>query len=155
MEQQAREVVTRTGGKPVPPNKYHATIAFLGSIAHERLPVLHTLASHVVASAFTLQLDHIHAWRRSGVLFMSGDRVPMALTQLVETLQSTLREHEFAVEERPFRLHVTLARDARLQERLPIEPIEWRIDDFVLAESTSGRSGAHYDIIGRWPLACG
>jgi 2'-5' RNA ligase len=153
IERETCELVERSGGKPVARINYHATLAFLGSVAHERLPLVAALATDVIASRFSLQLDYVHAWRRSGILFLGSQHVPSALTQFAEALHSKLREHEFVAEERPFRLHVTLARASRLAERAPIRPIEWLIEEFVLVESKVGRGGSQYEVIGRWPLA--
>jgi 2'-5' RNA ligase len=83
---------------------------------------------------------------------MGCREVPVELTQLVDALQGKLREREFVLEDRPFRLHITLARDARLPQRLPVERIDWNVNEFALVESTTGRGGSHYDVIGRWPL---
>jgi len=152
IEREACELVARSGGKPVPRTHYHATLAFLGSVAAERLAVVRAVAAEITAPEFVLQLDHIHGWRRSGILFMGTHRVPAALTQLVDALQSKLREREFVLEERPFRLHVTLARNARLTESVPVAQIDWQVNEFALVESTPGRGGSRYEVIGRWAL---
>src|SRR5262249_14934318 len=106
IERELRELVARSGGKPIPRSNYHATLAFLGAVAHERVPVVHAVANEVQAASFDLSLDHIHAWRRSGITFLGSHGIPPELSQLVAMLHSKLREREFALEERPFRLHV-------------------------------------------------
>jgi 2'-5' RNA ligase len=155
IERELCELIARSGGKLVPRINYHATLAFLGSIAPERVLVAHAVANKVQARSFDLSLDHVHAWRRSGISFLGSHNTPPELSQLVTTLHGKLREREFVLEERPFRLHVTLARDARMTERVNVVPIEWHVDDFVLVESTLGRGGSRYDVVGRWPLARG
>lgn len=152
IERATREFVVRCGGRAMPRSNYHATLAFLGSIADERLDAVHAAANRVKAQSFDLRLDYVHAWRRSGIFFLGSRALPEQLSQLVAALHGELREHDFVLEERPFRLHVTLARDVRVSERGEIAPLQWPAHEFVLVESMPRRGGSHYKIIARWPL---
>jgi 2'-5' RNA ligase len=51
---------------------------------------------------------------------------------------------------RAFVPHLTLLYDAQKIEPRPIEPIGWKVREFVLIHSLLGRT--QYRVLGRWPL---
>ena len=49
---------------------------------------------------------------------------------------------------RSFTPHLTLGYDEKIIPEHPIQPVSWTVRDFVLIQSSVGRS--HYTTIGRW-----
>ena len=140
-------------GRRVDPAKYHVTLHFLGGWAEMPADVVAACseaAASVRASAFHLVVDHAGSFARSrvGWLAPSGNS---GLDALWSGLGHALREQgvEYRAAE-TFSPHVTVLRNlSRRVEDVPIDPLSWPVDDFVLVHSHGGR----YEILGRWALA--
>lgn len=148
----ARRLQRALHGRRTRDDSIHLTLAFLGDLPLDRLGAL--LAPPAIAAVpFTLVLDRCGCWPRNGIGWVAPGEMPPALDALAEGLGTWLRAAGFRMEERPFRPHVTLIRDAHCVA-LPdnIAPIEWRVKAFVLLRSTRAAAGSRYEIIGRWPL---
>ena len=146
--------VHAAGGRPIPPEKLHVTLAFLGGVAESHLADVRAAAGRVRATPFEMTLTHVRHWRRTGLLCLQPPQVPTALATLVRTLWMPLGECGFEQDPRPYRAHVTLARDARPPRGLPneIEPIRWTIRELSLVESFTDQRGARYERLQTWPL---
>lgn len=136
------------------PENLHITLAFLGDVADERLGALLAAADSVQASGFTLSLDTLEYWRKPQILCLRPSTMPEPLQALADGLAGTLKTAGFALDGRPYRAHLTLARDAAY---LPVnarleQPILWPTGRFVLVASTQDRLGSRYAILREWPL---
>jgi 2'-5' RNA ligase len=88
---------------------------------------------------------------------LEGDVVP--LTELARRLAAVARRLRLAVEDRPFRPHLTLGRwrpgkpaDGDLTDRLAdYRGPEWPVAEVLLYESHLGPKPT-YDVLGRWGL---
>ena len=142
-------------GRPTPRERLHVTVAFLGSVAESRLACVEAAAARVTGSAIDLVLDHVDHWRRSSILSLQPVASPANLDQLVADLWQELSTCAFEPETRPFRAHVTLARDAHPPRGVApdIEPIVWRVHELSLIESITEPAGARYERLQSWPLA--
>jgi 2'-5' RNA ligase len=147
----ASEVARRCGGRAVPAAKLHLTLAFLGEADPARVPS-GALAQVAARSApFELALDRLGAFARAGVAWAGCAGAAPALLDLQAGAESRLREAGFALEERPFAPHLTLARHVRGPVApASIGPVAWRVGSFALVESERG-SGAYREVA-RWPL---
>jgi 2'-5' RNA ligase len=148
----AGALAERTGGRPVPRDNIHLTLAFLGEIAPERVDLAQEAAAALPLPPFSLVLDRLDAFREAHVAWAGSSMPDPALTRLQGTLEAGLRARRFALEARAFAPHVTLVR--RIEHPLvatPFPPIAWRATDFVLAQSRPG--SGRYEIVERWPLA--
>ena len=91
----------------------HLTLAFLGELPGSRLPDIEAAMSAAAAGAgaFTLSFDHAGRFRREGgdIWWLGAADCP-ALTALQSRLASELRARGFALEDRRFTPHLTLAR---------------------------------------------
>ena len=79
--------------------------------------------------------------------------MPPALLDAACALRDALAEAGFALETRPFRPHVTLAR--RCVQPLPrarCAPIRWRVDRLCLIGSELRPEGPVYRELAAWPL---
>jgi 2'-5' RNA ligase len=136
LEKLGERVAEDCGGKRVPVEKIHLTLAFLGAIDVARREDAIEAASRVRGTAFELVLDRIGSFRRAGVAWAGASTVPQSLVDLHGGLERRLRDTGIDLEGRPFAPHVTLARRARraLPES-PIDALRWNAGAFTLVRS--------------------
>jgi 2'-5' RNA ligase len=125
------------------------TLVFLGDVDRRRMAELERIACGAEASTFTLRIDNGGYWPRQKIVWAAPQSVPAALQRLVCALEAGLRAAGFQIEDRAWRPHVTLLRDARRPAALPDMALAWPLREFVLVESARG----DYRVIGRWALA--
>lgn len=149
----ARALKAECDGRAMRRDTIHLTLAFLGEVRSCDLAVLSAIAAGIDGARFTLELDRVGAWQGNRILWSRPSCLPPALAALAQTLADRLRAAGFALEQRVFTPHVTLVRNAR---RAPpvgeTHALHWRVASFVLVASERGTAGAHYRVIGRWPL---
>ena len=137
----------RVGGRPVPRENIHLTLAFLGDLDEERAALAASV--RVTGEAFALSLDRLGSFRKARVAWAGTARPPPRLMDLESRLAETFRGLGFALEERPFAPHVTLRRKTeRALPAEPIEAIEWEVREATLVASRAGR----YEVVKRWNL---
>lgn len=170
MHRLARDLVRSGGARLIPAEKLHLTLAFLGSVDAAREACYEQAADAVRAEPFTLTLDETGAWQRTGIVWVGTPRTPAPLLDLVRDLSIGLARCGHEPETRPFKVHVTVARNARgrrhlARDRAPESagapaadavhaalPFEWPVDHFCLVQSQMLPDGARYQILKRWPL---
>lgn len=139
--------------KRVPVERLHLTLAFLGSIASERLPAVEAAAQAIAGARFALTLDRLGCWRRKGLAWLAPTESPPELEALRRNLDAGLSEAGRGLEKRNWRPHVTLARKVTGPVKAgTVEPVRWRIRDFVLVRSVTHASGPEYTILSRYSL---
>lgn len=154
IQRQAEETVAQTGGRPVHPENFHLTLRFLGSVPLQRLDCIRQAAAVVRAAALELSLDQLGYWPKPAVLWLGARRPGAELLRLVANLNTELAGCGFAPEIRPFKPHVTLARDVDQPGQLNgVAALTWRARDFVLVESVTTPAGARYQLLETWPLS--
>lgn len=140
-------------GRPVPADNIHLTLVFLGSVDAERRACIEDACAAVQVPAFALTLANLHWHARRRMVWVAPVEVPARLSELVGILNSRLTRCGFVPEARPFRAHVTLARDVRRRiAQRPFDAIRWNIGEFCLVDSRPGVRGSVYTICRRWPL---
>jgi RNA 2',3'-cyclic 3'-phosphodiesterase len=145
------DLARRAHGRPVPAPKLHMTLAFLGEVPPARFAAAAGAASRVASSGFDLALDEVGSFRAAHVAWAGSTRGHPALTALQAALARELRGEGFALEDRPFAAHVTLARGtSRPIAREPMPALSWRVRDFVLVASDTGKGS--YEVGRRWKL---
>lgn len=101
-----------------------------------------------------MQLTRSGWFRRAQVLWLGPDEAPAGAVALATALGACQRRCGLEPEERPFQLHVTLARRARRPpRRRTVEPLPWPVGEFCLVVSNTGSGGATYEVLRRWPLS--
>jgi 2'-5' RNA ligase len=138
-------------GKPVPPEKIHLTLAFLGELTAEEAATAAEAASRLRAPGFEMTLDVVGSFRGARVAWAGCASMPSALEALQASLAGELGRRGVKLEDRPFVPHVTLARRiAKPVPRAPMPPIEWKADELTLVRSESGTG--RYTVLERWTL---
>jgi 2'-5' RNA ligase len=153
LEDWSQSLLPLCGGRAIGRDAVHMTLVFVGALPGAAVEDLRAMAAGVRGSRFRLRFDGIAWQRRQRIVWAQCGAAPTALRQLVEDLGRLLRNVGRTPEERPFKPHVTLLRNARCGAELPqIEPFEWMVGEFMLVESKLGRHGASYSALGRWAL---
>ena len=142
------------GGRMMRTETLHATLVFLGSVAEHRLEAACQAAQETGFGAFKLDLEVAHYWKHNHIVYATPKTVPQALSGLVDGLERNLRKHRFHFEERPYKPHVTLLRNAQLNDAglPPLPAVRWHVNDFALVRSMSDGHGARYEVLARVPL---
>ena len=146
------ELAARIGGKPVPAEKIHLTLAFLGEIAPDRIEAGLAAACEVRAAPFAMRLDRLGAFRGARVAWAGTKTPPAQLVELQADLAGKLAAAGFVLEERAFTPHLTLVR--KVAAALPPETmpaVGWAARDFRLVRSEAGTG--RYTELESWPLA--
>lgn len=153
LERLAQGLLPVCGGRAMRRDRLHMTLVFVGAVAGSLVEDLLVLASGIGGRGFDLEFDSIAWQRRQRIVWAQCSSMPEALTRLAADLAQALRDAGFALDDRPFKAHVTLVRDGRCKVDLPaIRPVGWRVGEFMLLESHLERHGSTYSVIGRWPL---
>lgn len=144
------------GGRAVPAQNIHLTLAFLGNVPVRRIPELRTIAGEIRVRAFGLTVDTLAYWRHNRIVWAGVSRCPEPLRVLAAALGDRLKPAGFRTENREFVPHITLVRDARRD--VPPEArcrIDWQIGEFALVQSVPRGDATAYETIGSWRLVAG
>ena len=136
----------------VPAENFHLTLAFLGSVALDRMAAVEAVGAQCARGhPIEVVLDGIEHWRKPQVLCATASETPPVASALAETLKRALVEQGFTPDLKPFRVHATVARKVRRVAReLRIEPVRWRFDSLHLVESKTAPAGSTYRPITGW-----
>ena len=132
-------------GRAVDRRDWHVTLVFIGEFPATEVPALLERASQVRVEPFRLSFDRMEFWPRPKVACMVAATVPPELLSLVAALNVVVQDFGVVPEDRTYRPHITVARNARAftTERLTQRATtEW--SGFELVESVSGPGGATY-----------
>ena len=137
----------------VVPENIHLTLAFLGSVDASFRECAERAASAIRSESFTLILEQMGCWPKSGILWAGSAQTPGPLLHLVQSLNAGLTGCGFEAEKRPYAAHLTLARKAhQIHGSQAIEPHSWEINRFCLVQSHARQEGAHYETLRSWEL---
>jgi 2'-5' RNA ligase len=132
-------------GTAVDRRNWHITLAFIGTFPEDRVPYLLERAEQIEVEPFRVSFDRLEFWPRPKVASLCAATVPPELEALVDSLNTALVDLGSEPEDRTYRPHITVARNARpfTTERLAQRSItEW--SSFELVESVSVPRGAYY-----------
>jgi 2'-5' RNA ligase len=155
----AATALASAGGRAVPPDNLHVTLAFLGEVARGRLGDVIAAAAAVPVERGEQPFDRIGTWGRGGALVLEATRPVAPLVALERALGARLKAAGLTLDRRPFRPHITLSR--RPTGRWPPVPggagefaglpLRWSWDGFVLVASATGAAGSRYTPLERFP----
>ncbi|WP_333829615.1 RNA 2',3'-cyclic phosphodiesterase [Pararhodobacter sp.] len=150
--------------RPLPPENFHLTLAFLGSAPENQLEELHFALEQITAPALELQIDGLGVFGGNKPRSVHATfRPDPALNRLQARIARAADMTGFARETRRFTPHVTLGRFAPDEGSagalaqaigqigaLNIPP--FRADHFTLMRSILRPDGAVHDELARYPL---
>ena len=149
----AGDILRDGAGRRVLPENIHLTLVFLGSVNASFRVCAERAATTVRAEPFTLLLEQVGYWPKSGILWAGPRQTPPPLLQLVRELNAGLAGCGYEAEQRSYAAHLTLARKARPRQAIPsMESRAWEINRFHLAQSRTHADGARYEILRSWSL---
>jgi len=132
-------------GRLVDRHKWHVTLAYIGDFEERLIPALQTAAADVEFEPFRLRFDRLEFWPRPKVASLVTPNIPVEMQALVQQLNALLLRVGILVEERVYRPHITVARNARPFETMRLaQPATMEWDGFELIESVPERGGAVY-----------
>ena len=151
---ETRRTVRASGGKPVPVENFHITLAFLGHLDTAGVATAHEAAEAAAGECFDLVLERLGFWADARVVWLSPIGVPQAGSRFATALRQALRARGITVDIRPFLPHVRLARKVAKPGHLgTVRAIRWPVREFVLVHSVSARHGSVYRVLASWPLS--
>lgn len=132
-------------GRAVDRRNWHVTLAYIGDLDVRFIPELMDKARAITFEPFRLRLDRIEFWPRPKIATVVPPRVPADMEKLVGQLNGLMLDTGVDPEDRVYRPHITVVRNAR-----PFEPIrlaqsaeiEW--SSFELLESVSEHGRTWY-----------
>lgn len=148
-----RSCVKASGGRPVPRENLHLTLAFLGNVPQGLLPELRAAAARLSLPGFRFVLDSAGYWPRPRVAWVAPSRVPRQLPELVAALWRVLEGLPVQADTRPYRPHLTVARKVSRPGELALErSVDWPVSEFCLVQSVTDPTGARYELLARYHL---
>lgn len=150
----SRTAVRRCGGRPVPAENYHITLAFLGDVAAPLYTDI-VAAGRAASARFALcplelRLDRFGYWPGPRVFWLGASENPPALSALAAALRTGAETLGIPGENRAFHAHVTLCRKVQRAPNTDPPQLTWRASGFTLVESVTAESGAQYTVVERF-----
>jgi len=154
----ARDVAAQSQGRAAAAANLHLTLVFLGDVATARIAALRAIGAAAASAVppFALALDRTGTFRGAEIAWAGTSEPPAGLLQLVQRLGDALAAGGFALEQRAFHPHVTLARRCRRPAGGSIAlPIAWTVARLTLNASDLLPAGPRYRELAGWPLSPG
>ncbi|HEY5622191.1 MAG TPA: RNA 2',3'-cyclic phosphodiesterase [Gammaproteobacteria bacterium] len=147
----SRALVAASGGRAVPAENLHVTLAFLGELGEDEFEAVHRVTAPKVGP-FELTIDRTGFRKRAQLLWAAPRDVLPALIALEAGLWERLEEIGIERERRAYLPHVTLARKAR-RAAGEFSPVRWPVTEMALVESTLGPPNSTYSVARTWSLS--
>jgi RNA 2',3'-cyclic 3'-phosphodiesterase len=141
--------------RPVPPENFHLTLAFVGEVPISQLAVLQQIGgAERTAAGCMIKLDAYEFWPEPKVVVAAARETPAALIELWTRLHRAITRVSVPLRPpAPLRAHVTLARKiAQAPVLQAMSPIYWRARSFSLVRSDMSAARSVYTVVGTWPL---
>lgn len=134
--------------RPVPPENYHLTLLFVGTVPDGRIPSLERCVHELAMPPVTLSFDTTGRFRGASVAWLGPTATPAPLAAFRAALTTAVAASGFEVDSRPFAPHLTIARPCRGAPRPWHGPaIRWHADRFVLCRSDGTPDGVRYSVV--------
>ncbi len=149
----AAAAISASGGRAVPEENLHVTLAFLGQVPPARTSELAALTHRVAAGGaqgvapLALRFESLAYWHEPQILCaLSAAAAPVAA--LAAALQREAGAAGFFPDLKPFRAHVTVARKVmRAAAGTVLPSVQWTCAQFALVESRTAATGAVYSVL--------
>lgn len=104
----------------------HLTLVFLGET--QRVKEVREAMNQIRTGSFFLEIQGVGRFRRDGgSLYWAGVKPALPLLSLYEELKKALIAQGFSIEERPYRPHLTLARQVVENPEIPFETLQYSL----------------------------
>ncbi len=142
---------------------WHITLQFLGQTNDEQYACVTAALRRIRHAPFEIQLDSPGFFDRSGV-FIAVVQLSPELIGLQERVVEATKPCAFVPEDRPYRPHITLAREKgghqglrKLKSRVQgdVQFASFVASEFLLYQSFPGPGGSRYEVRERFELADG
>jgi len=147
------------GGRPMRSDTLHLTLAFLGTVAGDRIPPLCEMIRTWAPRGGELVLDRFGRFKGPRIVWAGpSEPWPAWLDALHAELWARLRQLGFPTSDEPFRPHVSLLRKAGPADPAPLgggRPIAWRPRRCVLVASMPRETGSYYEALAECAVAPG
>lgn len=148
----ARCLRSSCGGRPVPEQRIHLTLAFIGPTPRARLEAIIAAASSVTAEPFELSIDTLGRFRKTGVVW-AGCSSHEAVSVFADTLHIALRQGGCTLEMRRYVPHITLLRDVSVGISChDAVKVRWKVSEFMLMQSLYEGAALVYRPIHVFPM---
>ncbi|NML14081.1 RNA 2',3'-cyclic phosphodiesterase [Azohydromonas caseinilytica] len=123
--------------RTTPASKLHLTLHFIGEVPQAQVePLVQAMPASFAAAELTLSQPSL--WR-GGIAVLEPDTVPASLQALHAQLGLRLRQLGVSLEAKPWRPHLTLARQAQgAKPPVAPPPLHWRLAQLALVQSDGG-----------------
>ncbi len=162
LDQTARRIAEKFGGRSSRPETLHLTLVFLGAVPEGRLADLCSAARTVRSPTFELSIERLGNWPKKRLLWAGPLTPPEALFSLQQSLLETLHLSGFRGidDDRKFSPHITLLRkldfaasSADLPSAFTPPALAWTCREYVLVRSMRSPQGAVYRVIEHFPFS--
>jgi len=134
-------------------DNYHVTLAFIGEIAAPLVPALLEVGRAQRSPGFSLRFDAYEYWPKPEVVVAAARAIPRALEQLWQRLHRELAAHQWALDPKRLRPHVTLARKVSQAPVLQaMSSFDWPVREFCLMRSDTSGAQSAYTVVDTWSL---
>jgi len=144
------------------PDQWHVTLVFLGEVDDEARVRLVRELGGVRQPALKLRIERVGGFERAGIVHAEVEVSP-ELLRVHQAVAAAVRSAGLAVEERPYRAHITLARSRKRDGRKTMERLRrateqqklsarWEAAEFLLYESQLSPGGSRYVVRERFML---
>jgi RNA 2',3'-cyclic 3'-phosphodiesterase len=106
-------VAKQVEGRAVDRRYWHVTLAYIGEFPVDRIGELQDLQQGIAVEPFRLRFDRLEYWPRPKIACLLAPTVPPELDRLVEALKGGIFAAGIEPEQRTYRPHVTVVRNAR------------------------------------------
>lgn len=132
-------------GRTIDRRNWHVTLAYIGEFAASRIDELQAIRLSLPVEPFRLRFDRLEFWARPRIAALVAPAVPAGLGQLVAQLRSRLYAAGIETENRRYRPHITIVRNARPFETQHLaQPAITEWAGFELVESLREPGGVTY-----------
>jgi len=145
----------------IKPRSLHLTLHFLGEQDEAALEKIISISENV-AKDFHPTDVRVGEWggfpnlSQPKIVYVSLDNAD-SLINLQKALADKLKAQGFEIDSRPFKTHITVARNKDSRQTLNLDPPEigklnWLVDSFELMKSNLLPDGAEYEVIKSFKL---
>lgn len=131
-----QELLKYGRGRLTDKDNLHLTLKFLGEVEPNRVKEACDAMAKVHGEPIDLKCLGVHIFGRNGIVSCGIGGNTSALASLASRLESALENIGFPKENRPFKAHITLARDFRANPSADVESIPFSGKAFTANEIT-------------------